>query len=169
MVIKLGRQRHWQSHLLAGVPIQSRPLQDKPETLPLLGDEDAAFFSLLPQPAVTVGLAQLAARHPASAHGRCLSCKAQNVWAGKQWWLYRRQKFTEVQNKCDSASTNAEVLKHTASGAFWWTIFLRNALNNYAGDGELNHLKLLGGTLINLIIFATAATLSLAQATQWHK
>lgn len=95
-----GRQRHWQSHLLAGVPIESRPLQDKPETLPLLGDEDAAFFSLLPQPAVTVGLAQLAARHTASAHGRCLSCKAPNVSIGKQWWFYRGRQFTEVQNKC---------------------------------------------------------------------
>lgn len=44
-----------------------------------------------------------------------------------------------------------------------------DALNNYAGDGEINHLKLLGGTLVNLIIFPTAATLSLTQAAQWHK
>lgn len=65
----------WLSHLLAGVPVQSRPLQDEPETLPLLGDEDAALFSLLPQPAVTVGHAQLAARHAASTHGCCHSCK----------------------------------------------------------------------------------------------
>lgn len=73
-----GRERRCDSpHLLAGVPIQSRPLQDEPETLPLLGDEDAAVLPLLPQPAITVGHAQLAARHAPSAHGRCHSCKDQ--------------------------------------------------------------------------------------------
>lgn len=73
-----GRERGCDSpHLLAGVPIQSRPLQDEPETLPLLGDEDAAVLPLLPQPAITVRHAQLTARHAPSAHGRCHSCKDQ--------------------------------------------------------------------------------------------
>lgn len=58
------------SHLLAGVPVQCRPLQDEPEALPLLGDKDIGLLSLLPQPAVTVGSTQLAARHTTPTHGR---------------------------------------------------------------------------------------------------
>lgn len=58
------------SHLLGGVPVQRRPLQDEPEALPLLGEEDTALLSLLPQPAVTVRGTQLTAGHTTPAHGR---------------------------------------------------------------------------------------------------
>lgn len=58
------------SHLLAGVPVECRPLQDEPEALPLLGDKDVGLLSLLPQPAITVGSTQLAARHATPTHSR---------------------------------------------------------------------------------------------------
>lgn len=58
------------SHLLAGVPVKRRPLQDEPEALPLLREEDAGLLPLLPQPAVAVGPTQLAAGHAAPTHSR---------------------------------------------------------------------------------------------------
>lgn len=97
-----GRERGCDSpHLLAGVPIQSRPLQDEPETLPLLGDEDAAVLPLLPQPAITVRHAQLAARHAPSAHGRCHSCTDQIAEVS----LYgeKQQFYLETKNKFATA------------------------------------------------------------------
>lgn len=57
-------------HLLAGVPVKRRPLQDEPEALPLLREEDAGLLPLLPQPAVAVGPTQLAAGHAAPTHSR---------------------------------------------------------------------------------------------------
>lgn len=63
------------SHLLAGVPVKGRPLEDEPEALPLLGDEDAAVLPLLPQPAVAVGSAQLTAGHTTATQGRRHSCE----------------------------------------------------------------------------------------------
>lgn len=119
-IFKLGAwETLWQSHLLAGVPIQSRPLQDEPETLPLLGDEDAALFSLLPQPAITVGHAQLAARHAPSTHGRCHSCKDQIaevvLYRKKQRFYWR---LTQVYYSfVFQPSTRINAWK-TASGAF---------------------------------------------------
>lgn len=59
---------HSLTHLLGGVPVKGRPLEDEPEALPLLGDEDAALLSLLPQPAVAVGTDQLAAGDATPAH-----------------------------------------------------------------------------------------------------
>lgn len=61
-------------YLWRGVPVQRRPLQDEPETLPLLREENAAFFPLLPQPAVAVGPAKLATGDAASTQGRRRSC-----------------------------------------------------------------------------------------------
>lgn len=58
------------AHLLAGVPVERRPLEDEPEALPLLSDEDAALLPLLPQPAVAVGTDQLPARHAAPTQSR---------------------------------------------------------------------------------------------------
>ena len=50
-----------ETDLLAGVPVESGPLQHEPEPLPLLGHEHARLLALLPQPAVAVWPAQLPA------------------------------------------------------------------------------------------------------------
>lgn len=62
-------------YLWRGVPVERRPLQDEPETLPLLREEDVGFLPLLPQPAVAVGSTQLTAGHAAPTHGSRRSCE----------------------------------------------------------------------------------------------
>lgn len=151
MIFKLGAwETLWQSHLLAGVPIQSWPLQDEPETLPLLGDEDAALFSLLPQPSITVGHAQLAARHAASTHGRCHSCKDQIA----EVTLYRdKQRFYWRQNKCATAwcFNQARTLMHgrQLQELFWGSVSCSWTLVVCRGLG-LNYWKLFYNSLLNI-------------------
>lgn len=78
------------SHLLAGVPVERRPLQDEPEALPLLREEDAGLLPLLPQPTVTVGPTQLAAGHAAPTHSR------RHSWEDKHGREAKRKENTSV-------------------------------------------------------------------------
>lgn len=168
MIFKLGVwETLWQSHLLAGVPIQSWPLQDEPETLPLLGDEDTALFSLLPQPSITVGHAQLAARHAASTHGRCHSCKDQIA----EITLYRdKQRFYWRQKKCATAwcFNQARTLMHgrQLQELFWGSVSCSWTLVVCRGLG-LNYWKLFYNNLLNN--FAETATPILVQPAQSQK
>ena len=86
-------------YLLAGVPVETRACEDKPEALPLLGDEDTAILSLLPQPAVAVGATEFTAGHTTPTH----SCRHS--------WEDERTARRRVQEKKSNWFLK-EIIKH---------------------------------------------------------
>lgn len=82
-VLKVHSFKVFFPYLLRVIPVQTGSFQNKPEALPLLGDEDAALLPLFPEPAVAVGMSQVPAGDSAPAQSCWHSWESTTNTKGK--------------------------------------------------------------------------------------